>query len=112
MGPNKDGKEIFISQREITSPDEADNGWGPTTATESADGSITPRDMEVHDIIMGQDPSELVDVSEQSLLPTKEMQEKPGTPNFGSAHGALPLVDGYKKSNIGESMDVDDIVGN
>jgi len=60
---------------------------------------------------MGQDPTELVDVSEPSLVPSKEMQEKQGMPTFGSSHSALPLGDGFKKADVGQSMDVDDIVG-
>lgn len=104
---------VTASHQEVDgSEDGGSNGqdW-PASTYESSGESITPRDNVTHDIIMGQDPTELSALTFPSLVKSEsqttnpEMQEKRGIPSIISA----AMGDLTNKSSATDSMDIDEL---
>lgn len=113
QSPPRSDKQILVSHRELSHPEDGDIWGGQASASESGGSTVTPRGNELQDVIMGQDPNELVDISDASLLPSgntqrpQEMRQKPGLSEFHP----IAMEDSAGKPGVSQSMDVDDIVG-
>jgi hypothetical protein len=102
---------VIISHQEVDGSDDGgSNGHGwPTSAYESSGESITPRGSETHDIIMGQDPSELANLTFPALVKSESQATNPEMQEKGGMVGVLSAAmdERANKLTATDNMDFD-----